>query len=52
MNFLISFGIYSNQKLSKYIYMLHFQHLHTELPNEFLLIQIDQDLFYMLHPLF
>ena len=47
MNFLISFGRYSNQKLSKYIYMLH-----TELPNEFLLIQIDQDLFYMLHPLF
>ena len=48
MSFLISFGI----KLQKYQIMLHFQHSHTELSSEFLLIQTHQDLLCMSHPLF
>ena len=39
-------------QLQSYQNMLHYQHLHTDLFNDFLLIHIHQDLLRMPHPLF
>ena len=47
MNFIISFGICSTPKLSKYVSFLAF----TYKANEFLLIHVHQDLSYLLYPL-
>ena len=47
MNFLISLGMCSTPKLSKY-----YCDSHTKLPNELLLIYIYQDLLDKSHPLF